>query len=306
MALTSTTVSEFKLEAVSVKWGREHCRSVKTVADVASSLNNTYFDLNTPTTEYYVWFNVGAGGTDPAIAGKTGIEVALTANDAASVVASAIQVAVDAEADFSSIVSTSDNELVLIENAEIGPVTAETDSGSTGFTLAVLIEGIGGDLGSTAQGGVTISSETQVFDVFSDQTGQTLLDQINLGNTATAELGLIEITPARLATVIGGVVGDTGTPSGGTVVTGIGESKLYQSLANLGGKLILHPIRLPESDKSRDVIFWKSAPKPQSINYSGQDLQTLSVTFDAYRDTSVNSKFNLIMFGDYTQDLTGL
>ncbi len=43
--------------------------------DVAGSLNDTYFLYASNTTAYYVWFNINSAGTDPALAGRTGIEI---------------------------------------------------------------------------------------------------------------------------------------------------------------------------------------------------------------------------------------
>ena len=42
-------------------------QTVTTVADVADSLDGTYFLLNTPSTGYYVWFSTGAGAPDPGL-----------------------------------------------------------------------------------------------------------------------------------------------------------------------------------------------------------------------------------------------
>lgn len=64
--------------------------SVTTVADVAGSLNSTYFLLNSVTTYYYIWFNVNGAGVDPALAGKTGVPVALATGATANAVATAI------------------------------------------------------------------------------------------------------------------------------------------------------------------------------------------------------------------------
>jgi hypothetical protein len=307
MAINAKNV-EIKLEAVNAFWGREHCRSVKTVADVSSSLNDTYFDLNAmgadyeTETLYYVWFNVGAAGTDPSIAGKTGVEVAISANDSAATVASAIQSAVDALGLFDATVS---GDLVTIENVNMGKITVETDSGSTGFTLEVLRLGLGGDLGKTAEGGTSLSFEADTVQLTSDQTGSFPLGDVMRGAVIGAEMTLIEMTKDRWETVVGSVIGDIHTPSGGTSLVGIGEDKLYKNLIDYAGKLILHPISLEDSDKSRDVVFHKCAPVPSSINFSGSDVQGMEVTFNAYLDQSgnVNSKINMFSFGDHTQDL---
>ena len=149
MALCQETAS-IKLEAVKAFWGTKHCRTITTVADVAGSLDGTYFDLNITSSldfsevQGYVYFN-----TDPVIAGKTGYSATIandaTAEEVASAIAAALSsVNVNVEVSGSS---------VEVENKYLGSITAEADSGSTGFTFEVGREGLGGELGKTAQGG---------------------------------------------------------------------------------------------------------------------------------------------------------
>jgi len=289
-----------KLEPVKAYWGTQQCRKIETVADVAGSLTDTYFDVNVinpvdfSEIQGYVYFD-----TDPSIAGKTGYVAARSEADSAEVIAQNIA---DALASVNVNVLVTGN-VVEVQNKYLGAITAEVDSGSTGFTFNVNKSGIGGELGRTAQGGSTLSVEVQTAELKTDQTGEYLAGESYIGSSATIEMPLIEINKSRLEVVIGQVTGDVHTPSGGTSLVGYGEAKLYQLLNNLAGQLILHPIRLDDSDKSEDYIFHKSAPLPQDINFSGGDIQTLNVTFKAYLDRSVNKKINLFAIGDWTQDL---
>ncbi len=114
-------------------------------ADISGSLNDKYFLLNSANdaTEYYVWYNVAAGGTDPALAGKTGIEVAISTNANANAVATATQAAInaDAGADFTA---TDLSGTVTITNDTGGATTSIADAVSpngTGFTFAVTRQG---------------------------------------------------------------------------------------------------------------------------------------------------------------------
>lgn len=109
--------------------------TVTCVADVASSLNNKYFLLNAPagSEQFYVWFNVSAGGTDPEIAGRTGVEVAITADDADTVVATAVRAAIDALTAFSAPAPV--GAVITVTNAVMGPCTAAS-AGDSGFTVA--------------------------------------------------------------------------------------------------------------------------------------------------------------------------
>lgn len=102
----------------------------------AVGLGNKYFLINAPAGAFYVWFNLDAGGVDPA-PGGTGIEVAVTTGDSATTIATAIKTAVDAEAAF---VSTNVGAVVTITNAAVGSVT-DIDAGDSGASVAVTTQG---------------------------------------------------------------------------------------------------------------------------------------------------------------------
>lgn len=68
--------------------------SITTRADVAGNLNNKYFLIDgSDGDNWYIWFNVDSGGTDPMLPGRTGIEVAITAGDSAGDVAGLLAMA---------------------------------------------------------------------------------------------------------------------------------------------------------------------------------------------------------------------
>jgi hypothetical protein len=302
MSCTTTRRINATLEAAEARWGRGHCRTWTTVDNTANALEDTYLDLNVIGYDfaeglYYVWFN-GGTGTDPAVSGKTGIEVTISSGDSAAVVASAIKTAIDT-ADIPCFVSVS-GDVVTIENQVQGAITGETDSGSTGFSLEVGTVGLSVELGGTS-GPLELSMATEVVDIVSNQTGSIIGSQIQTGATAEITMSLIEITKERFDTLVGEVTGDAVTPAGGTKVTGYGESRLFTALDELGGQLILHPIRLPNSDKSADVIFFRSAPKPSSLNFDGTAPQEMELVFTAYLDRGYNTGINLFAKGDWTQ-----
>lgn len=310
MSLTTREVPG-RLEPSTVTWGRRHCRSVLCVADVASSLNSTYFDLNSTTLltfvekKHYVWFNVAAAGVDPAIAGQTGIEIAIAAGASAIVVAAAIKVAVDLLTSDFNITVVDGAGLISIENLSIGPITAETDSGATGFTLTELTDGIGGALGDTT-GGITFNMETSTVEIKSDQKGDYVLDEVFTGAALSMDMSLLEMSVSKWATIVGGVAGDNFTPSGGTEVTGMGTDKTFKNATTFAGELVLKPLSTIAGDNSRNITFWLCAPVPSSINYSGSDVQAMSVVFKAFFDQTKNTKVNMFVFGDSTQSGFGI
>ncbi len=107
--------------------------TVVSVGDTAGSLNNKYFFINSTTVGYYVWFNVNSAGTDPAIAGKTGIEVDVATGASGATVAAALKVAIDAQAGIFTSGSVTGATLV-ITNVVAGSATAAVDV-NTGDTI---------------------------------------------------------------------------------------------------------------------------------------------------------------------------
>jgi hypothetical protein len=157
---------------------------VTTVADVGGNLGGTYFnicapgDVNTSTDGYdvllYVWINTG-GSTDPAPAGRTGIEVTIAPDDTANTVASAVQTAVNGNANFTASVTTN---VVTITCVEARAVISAADI-DTGFTINVTTEGsphasegafreIGGQSGNfgnpNCQGEIVVATDTDFLE----------------------------------------------------------------------------------------------------------------------------------------------
>jgi len=124
------------------------------VADVAGSLNSTFFIFYVSTTQaYYVWYNINGAGVDPAPAPPggvtyTGIVVAGATGATASTLAAAAQVAIDAAASL-YVTASVVTDTVTLTNVNPGNVTDIADgSAPTGFTLAVPQQGTN----TTAQG----------------------------------------------------------------------------------------------------------------------------------------------------------
>lgn len=96
---------------------------------VASALQNKYFVLNSASNaaSYYAWANVHSEGTDPSVAAKTAIPVAISLAQTATQVAAAFAAAIDAQSAFAA---TSDAAICQVSNALAGPSTdvSHTDS----------------------------------------------------------------------------------------------------------------------------------------------------------------------------------
>ena len=302
--MAGSSESTILLSAADVSWGRRECYEI-TVGVAATALDGNYFTVDALSSdfgsnvEYYVWFDLDAGSVDPAPAGKTAIEVDVVTGDDAAAVAGKLQAVLEAHADFRSSVS---GAVVIMEGEFKGAVTNAAADVDTTFTITRNREGLGGDLGRTS-GGVEVTMEAQSVQITADQTGALVLDEVFTGSSVSATMSLLEMTAERWDIVVGSVTGDSYTPSGGTQLTGYGENRLYSSFFSLGGELVLHPTRLAASDKSKDITLFKCAPKPASINFSGEEPQVMEVEFVALADRSVNDAINLMAFGDSSQDV---
>lgn len=305
MSICSKTTTDVKLEPVRILWGTEQCRTYD--VNGANPYDAVYFELNLVDEDFteikgYFWLDTGAS-IDPAPAGLTEIGSAVVADlDSDEDNAEAIRAALAASLFADRLVVEVDSvdlSLVRVKNKILGAVSVET-AGDSGFVYELSIEALGGDLGKTEQGGVTLNLETSTAELKSDQTAELLLGEINQGNLTTIEMTLAEITKERLKTVLGSVVGDIVDLGGGEEYIGLGTSKLFQELSALGGRMVLHPLRIPDiTDRSNDWSFHLTAPIPNSLNFSGTEQQGLEMTFKPYVDESQDAKASVGGFGDW-------
>ncbi len=122
-------------EAVS---GVAEISTVDTTGLTAAGLANKYFTLFGASGGFYVWFNLDAGGVDPAVTGKTGVPVAIVTGATAGQIATAIASALDALADFAA---TPSSNVVTITDAATGARTDIAD-GNSSLALAVSVQGV--------------------------------------------------------------------------------------------------------------------------------------------------------------------
>lgn len=116
--------------------------SVTTVADIANSLNNTYFQLWSAVdkTKYHVWYNVSGGGVDPAPLDSTPIEVAIMTGDSANVVALATKLTIALYDDFLIDSRSLPANTFQIYNYNPG-LSTDTVDFDTGFAISTVLLG---------------------------------------------------------------------------------------------------------------------------------------------------------------------
>jgi len=105
---------------------------------VETALAGKYFEFSSPTTDYYGWYTLDAAGADPAIPGKTGVQIDLLTGDGDTGVATKTAAAINGLADFSAgAVGTK----VTVTNATVGDA-ADLVDGDAGITnIVVLTQG---------------------------------------------------------------------------------------------------------------------------------------------------------------------
>lgn len=125
--------------------GVNQVTSVTTVADIADSLNGTYWLISTADstqTQYYVWYKTSGGtSTNPMVANSTGIEVFVNTGDSADDVATKTAATLNNYfvSNFTTTVAT---DVMTITNTVPGSTTAPS-AGTSGFTVTVTTTGVG-------------------------------------------------------------------------------------------------------------------------------------------------------------------
>ena len=139
----------------------------------ASISNGDYFNVSSPTTNYYVWYDIDGAGVDPGVAG-TGIEVTITLDTTAADVAARTATAVNAVGGAGTIFSVPAPaaDTITITNVATGAAVRTADGGSTAATGFTITETIRGGLaadhplqGLLARGELTFDTSGNITDV---------------------------------------------------------------------------------------------------------------------------------------------
>lgn len=169
-----------------------HITTVGMVADVAGSLNNTYFFIHEGRTEkrFHVWYNVSGGGTDPAPdPNSTPIQVDIATNDPAAIIAQATASTINSL--FSEFFSANrTNGAIEVTCIKFG----ETDNSIDGNTSFVIANTAGTEqqvekvrIDYDAQGNPIYEGETLIGYEYNIFTGKFELDDTRDENTITNE-----------------------------------------------------------------------------------------------------------------------
>lgn len=140
-----------------------------------------YFRISDTQTNYYIWFDLDNGSTNPSAdnAGRTGIEVNISAGNTAATVATNLAAAINAFTfTTGGFTATVLSDLVTITNVEDGATTdaadATTGTAATNFTFTILRQGTWDDISINDVSGAFIEYEvagvTYTFKTFNATT----------------------------------------------------------------------------------------------------------------------------------------
>ncbi len=199
--------------------------------------------------------------------------------------------------------ATADGGEVSITTIGAADVTDYEDF-NTDFIFTQCQEGGSTDLG-LLDGNVEPAFEEKLLEVMAHQSGSNVLAELRQGFSVEVPLTMKECDAAHLRDIFASAGGGAYIPNAGTELFGWGSSRLGQPTIRQARRLILHPVALDDSDLSRDVCFWKAYPIPDTLVFSGEDPQTLAVSFKCYLDDSKPNEVSMMSYGDWSQIIPG-
>jgi hypothetical protein len=155
----------------------------------------------------------------------------------------------------------------------------------------------GTDLGLT-MGGVEVTVETTTKETKVDQFGDTVANETIMGRNITVSAPLAETTLDNMVLLMPGttkiVDGTDLTKMKAMITSGTGISLLSRAK-----ELILHPINLPDSDVSEDLIIPLAATAgAMNFAYKYDEERVFNTTFKGYPDRELGGL--LFIYGDKT------
>lgn len=293
-------VANIKIEPVDVYWkgAEKECWDFSNAT--ASGLGGKYVVIyNAAGSGFYVWFDENNTDVDPAPGGGlTAAEVNYAASASVSAIATAFEAVVEA---LSGIDATIDGTCVCTTRTVDGETTDSTVGNAGAYvSMTKITDGKDVYLG-LLQGDVEATLEEQMTDITAHQSGATLRTKLRQGMTATIAMTLQESDNTLREKLLTYTAGGSFTPSGGTELFGWGDNKLGESTFVDAAKLILHPVNLADTDYTRDWCFWKAYPLIDTITFSGENPETMSISFEVYIDDSRPTNIRMFSIGDHTQ-----
>jgi len=279
------------LEPMDLFWGRRQKDSIAFVADVALAEEDKYFTIGD--NDYF--YLDGGTAVDPAPPGfANGHAITYVTGDSATAIAALAEVVVQAVSGFNAKAVAG---VLTYEQDSPGAVTGLVD-GDTGYVITSVSVGDGRDLGGT--GAIEASFSVDTTDIMAAQLGTQILDQVVTAANLELSFELLELTPENWKLMLAETIGGSVTVDA-TEIIGLGDSKRFKNMSQFARELRLKPVG--SVDDSRNLHFWKVYPIIDSVNYAGDDISKMSVSWKALRDSDKSNEISLMIFGDGTKNL---
>jgi hypothetical protein len=293
--------SNIKIEPVKIWFANQYQACIHLLQDASATYNNKYFTIDGDGENFYVWYNYNAGGTDPAVASRTEIEVAVGVGDTKAEIVAATIAAINAEAGLKAIADERQTDRLILKvlSYAVAGASAIGTMTSALWSQDVLSSGFFQDLGFT-DGDLELTMDQQLVDVTAMQKGSTIIAAIVNGINVELAVALKEVTEENLERLIDLTTGSTAT-SGGSTVRGYGTGQNSRNVLDYAARLILHPVRLADNVYTSDVCMPLAYPKVDSLMFSGENPQMLNLTFRVFGDEFLPAGVDTAMFGDHTK-----
>lgn len=143
--------------------------------------------------------------------------------------------------------------------------------------------------------GVIFKYETNWKELTSDQTGTTPLDDVQIGESATAEVKILDTTKQKIAMIIppATAIGSSAEPDAVTFGKRPGLRATHHA-----GKLVIHPISAG-NDRSYDVVIYRTANTGSlELAFKLEEEWVIPCKFKAYFDDSRQTGDQLFRIGE--------
>lgn len=307
-------VENIKVEPMLVTYGESKNQVEKVVISPAilkASLAGKYFHLYAVSllgviTKHVFWFDVTGTDTAPALTDAVLHEVDISAGaiDTVAEIAAELATVIGATTEYNA---TSSNNEVTVTHSVAGYAPAAHDAKNplklTNFGLQLLTQGeVALELGCL-EGNISVAFTESFIDVKCHSEGATPVAQLKTGvESVEITLNMLETTKQIIKAML---VKSNGSfiPDGGTELMGMGTFKSFENMFKYASKLRLHPKRLLSGDLSEDWNFPKAMPNLTQIDFSGEEVLKLPLTFKVYPAQNVDSRINYWFIGDGSQNL---
>lgn len=310
------SVENIKVEPMLAYYGEDTAQVEKVIISPATQkadLAMKYFIMYAVTlagviSKHAFWFKTAGGDTAPALTDATlhMVDVQAGAIDTVPEYATTLAAAISAVTGIYT--ATASNNEVTVTHDVVGYAPAAQDAKSnllkTNFGLQLLVQGETEEEIGCVDGTIAVAFKETYVDVKCHDNGATPVAQLKTGvEGVEVKMSLLETTKAKLKDVL---VKSNGSfiPDGGTELIGMGTYKSFENMFKFASLLRLHPKRLLAGDRSEDMNFPKAMPNLEGIDFSGEEVLKLPVTFKVYPAQDVDTRINFWFIGDGSQNLS--